>query len=329
MKKLMTVAAAAVASIGLAVHAQAEYPTGPVQFIVPWPPGDFEDILTRMIAKNMQEATGVSASVVNRPGGGDGPFPGALEVLGTDPDRDPRTLKARLGVVPQEVNLDLELSVIENMVVYGRYFGMRAADARSRAAGLLDFVGLGDRAGDTVVRLSGGMQRRLQIARALINDPAMILLDEPTTGLDPQARRLVWDRLRDLRAAGTSVVLTTHYMDEAERLCDRLVIIDHGRVIREGSPAALVRAEVGEEVLEMRTGPGDAAALAAAASPRHLVAGETVLAFGDDADAMRRRAAGSGLRWDLVAERRATLEDLFIVLTGHSLREGAGDDPAT
>ncbi|MGB1626140.1 MAG: ABC transporter ATP-binding protein, partial [Miltoncostaeaceae bacterium] len=184
---------------------------------------------------------------------------GELEVLGTDPDRDPRTLKARLGVVPQEVNLDLELSVIENMVVYGRYFGMRAADARSRAAGLLDFVGLGDRAGDTVVRLSGGMQRRLQIARALINDPAMILLDEPTTGLDPQARRLVWDRLRDLRATGTSVVLTTHYMDEAERLCDRLVIIDHGRVIREGSPAALVRAEVGEEVLEMRTGPGDAA----------------------------------------------------------------------
>jgi len=177
------------------------------------------------------------------------------------------------------------------------------------------------------VRLSGGMQRRLQIARALINDPAMILLDEPTTGLDPQARRLVWDRLRDLRAAGTSVVLTTHYMDEAERLCDRLVIIDHGRVIREGSPAALVRAEVGEEVLEMRTNPGGAAALAAAASPRHLVAGETVLAFGDDADAMRRRAAGSGLRWDLVAERRATLEDLFIVLTGHSLREGAGDDP--
>jgi lipooligosaccharide transport system ATP-binding protein len=215
------------------------------------------------------------------------------------------------------------------MVVYGRYFGMRAGEARSRAAARLEFVGLADRAGDTVVRLSGGMQRRLQIARALINDPAMILLDEPTTGLDPQARRLVWDRLRDLRAAGTSVVLTTHYMDEAERLCDRLVIIDHGRVIREGSPAALVRAEVGEEVLEMRTNPGGAAALAAAASPRHLVAGETVLAFGDDADAMRRRAAGSGLRWDLVAERRATLEDLFIVLTGHSLREGAGDDPAT
>jgi len=137
----------------------------------------------------------------------------------------------------------------------------------------------------------------------------------------------VWDRLRDLRATGTSVVLTTHYMDEAERLCDRLVIIDHGRVMREGSPAALVRAEVGEEVLEMRTGPGDAAALAAAASPRHLVAGETVLAFGDDADAMRHRAAGSGLRWDLVAERRATLEDLFIILTGHSLRESAGEDP--
>ena len=250
---------------------------------------------------------------------------GELEVLGTDPDRDPRALKARLGVVPQEVNLDLELSVIENMVVYGRYFGMRAAEARSRAAGLLDFVGLGDRAGDTVVRLSGGMQRRLQIARALINDPAMILLDEPTTGLDPQARRLVWDRLRDLRATGTSVVLTTHYMDEAERLCDRIVVIDHGRVVREGAPADLVRDEVGHEVLELRTEPSGAAALAAAISPRYLAEGEIVMAFGDSAHDMRCRADGAGVPYEMVAERRATLEDLFIVLTGHSLREDSPD----
>ncbi len=247
---------------------------------------------------------------------------GTLEVLGLDPDRDPRRLKALLGVVPQEVNLDLELTVLENMLVYARYFGMPRRLAHERAMELLRFVDLHERAGDTVVRLSGGMQRRLQIARALINDPEMILLDEPTTGLDPQARRLVWERLRDLRARGTSVVITTHYMDEAERLCDRLVIIDHGVVVREGAPAQLVRDEVGAEVLEMRAGHDDAPRLAAATSPRHVVAGEVVLAFGDDADAMRRAADGTGIAWEMIAERRATLEDLFIVLTGHSLREG-------
>ena len=170
---------------------------------------------------------------------------GDLAVLGMDPDTDARALKARLGVVPQEVNLDLELTVLENMLVYARYFGIRRADATPRARDLLAFVGLLEREDDTVDRLSGGMQRRLQIARALVNDPEMILLDEPTTGLDPQARRLVWDRLGELRDRGTSVVITTHYMDEAERLCDRLVLIDHGRVIRQGTPRALVDAEVG------------------------------------------------------------------------------------
>jgi lipooligosaccharide transport system ATP-binding protein len=248
---------------------------------------------------------------------------GTLEVLGMDPDVQPRELKARLGVVPQEVNLDLELTVRENMLVYARYFGMPRDRAHDRAMELLQFVDLHERADDTVVRLSGGMQRRLQIARALINDPEMVLLDEPTTGLDPQARRLVWERLRDLRARGTSVVVTTHYMDEAERLCDRLVVIDHGVVVRQGAPAQLVRDEVGAEVLEMRVAQADAARLAAAVSPRHVVAGEVVLAFGDQADALRRAADASGIPWQMVAERRATLEDLFIVLTGHSLREGA------
>ena len=246
---------------------------------------------------------------------------GELAVLGMDPDREPRELKARLGVVPQEVNLDLELSVLENMLVYARYFGIKAAPARERAMALLRFVDLHERAEDTVVKLSGGMQRRLQIARALINDPEMILLDEPTTGLDPQARRMVWERLRDLRAGGTSVVITTHYMDEAERLCDRLVVIDHGQVVREGAPAALVRDEVGAEVLEMRTAPSAAAMLAAAASPSHLVEGEVVMAFGDSAHDMRARADAARIPYEMVAERRATLEDLFIVLTGHSLRE--------
>ena len=247
---------------------------------------------------------------------------GELTVLGMDPERDPRDLKARLGVVPQEVNLDLELTVLENMLVYARYFGIPGEHARERADRLLRFVDLDARAGDTVVKLSGGMQRRLQIARALINEPDLILLDEPTTGLDPQARRLVWERLRDLRARGTSVVMTTHYMDEAERLCDRLVVLDHGEVVREGTPAALVRDEVGAEVLELRCERSRAAELAAAVSPRHVVAGDVVLAFGDSADALRARADASGIEWALIAERRATLEDLFIMLTGHSLREG-------
>ncbi len=252
---------------------------------------------------------------------------GELAVLGMDPDREPRDLKARLGVVPQEINLDLELTVLENMLVYGRYFGMRRDDARARALELLRFVDLHERTDETVMKLSGGMQRRLQIARALINEPEMILLDEPTTGLDPQARRLVWERLRDLRAGGTSVVITTHYMDEAERLCDRLVVIDHGVVICQGQPAALVRERVGAEVLEMRAAPAQAAVLAAATSPRHLVEGDVVMAFGDSAHDMRLRADATGVAWDLVAERRATLEDLFIVLTGHSLRESsAGGD---
>ena len=252
---------------------------------------------------------------------------GELTVLGMDPDREPRALKARLGVVPQEVNLDLELTVLENMLVYARYFGIKAGPARDRAMELLRFVDLHERADDTVVKLSGGMQRRLQIARALINDPEMILLDEPTTGLDPQARRMVWERLRDLRAGGTSVVITTHYMDEAERLCDRLVVIDHGEVVRQGAPAALVRDEVGAEALEVRCDPARADELARAVSPRHIVAGDVVLAFGEDAEALRAGADASGIAWDLIAERRATLEDLFIMLTGHSLREGApGED---
>jgi lipooligosaccharide transport system ATP-binding protein len=250
---------------------------------------------------------------------------GELQVLGMDPDREPRALKARLGVVPQEVNLDLELSVRENMLVYGRYFGIPGRRARTRADELLAFVDLLERADDTVGTLSGGMQRRLQIARALINDPEMILLDEPTTGLDPQARRMVWERLRDLGSRGTSVVITTHYMDEAERLCDRLVVMDHGRVVREGQPAALVRDDVGAEVLEARVDPSRAQAFAAAVSPRHLVESDVVMAFGDSADLMVARADATGTPWQLVSARRATLEDLFIVITGHSLREGAPD----
>ncbi|MSO44306.1 MAG: ABC transporter ATP-binding protein [Thermoleophilia bacterium] len=251
---------------------------------------------------------------------------GDLAVLGLDPDHDPTALKARLGVVPQEINLDLELTVLQNMLVYARYFGIRRTDARERAHELLAFVGIGDRADDAVHQLSGGMKRRLQIARALINDPEMVLLDEPTTGLDPRARRLVWERLRDLRARGTSVIITTHYMDEAERLCDRLVVIDRGTIVREGSPAQLIRDDVGAEVLEMRVPSGLATAVATIASPRHMVLDDMVWAFGDSAATMGRRVRASGIPVDIIAERRATLEDLFIVLTGHSLGDGALED---
>ena len=181
---------------------------------------------------------------------------GDLEVLGMDPDVQPRDLKARLGVVPQEVNLDLELTVLENMLVYGRYFGMARDQARERALDLLRFVDLHERADDTVVRLSGGMQRRLQIARALINDPEMILLDEPTTGLDPQARHVLWDRLYRLKQQGVTLVLTTHYMDEAEQLCDRLVVMDKGRIVAEGSPRSLIEQHATREVLELRFAAG-------------------------------------------------------------------------
>jgi len=246
---------------------------------------------------------------------------GDLTVLGLDPDHDARTLKARLGVVPQEINLDLELTVLENMLVYARYFGIRRADAIARAHELLAFVGLDERATDTVDRLSGGMQRRLQVARALVNDPEVILLDEPTTGLDPQARHLVWDRLRALRTAGASVIITTHYMDEAERLCDRLVVIDHGRVIRQGSPRALVEAEVGHAAVELRIGGPDAARVAAAMGGRHVITDESLVVFGADAGELVAAARGAGVDDMHIAPRLATLEDLFISATGHALRD--------
>ena len=249
---------------------------------------------------------------------------GDLAVLGMDPDTDARALKARLGVVPQEINLDLELTVLENMLVYARYFGISRADATPRARELLAFVGLAEREDDTVDRLSGGMQRRLQIARALVNDPEMILLDEPTTGLDPQARHLVWDRLRALRATGTSVVITTHYMDEAARLCDRLVVIDHGRVIREGAPRTLVEAEVGHAAVELRVSGAEAARVAALMGGRQATTGESLVVFGDDAAVLAAAARAAGVDDMHIAPRLATLEDLFISATGHALRD---DEP--
>ncbi|MDX6554346.1 MAG: lipooligosaccharide transport system ATP-binding protein [Miltoncostaeaceae bacterium] len=249
---------------------------------------------------------------------------GELSVLGMDPERHPREIKRRLGVVAQDVNLDLELTVRENLLVYARYFDLPRAEAAARAQELLAFVGLSERAGDAVDKLSGGMRRRLQIARALVNRPRMVLLDEPTTGLDPQARHVVWERLRALRRQGAALVLTTHYMDEAAQLCDRIVIMDGGRIVREGTPAGLVAEEVGREVLELRLAPADIPGLLARLDGRargHQVEGDLLLLFSDDAEALHAEARATGIGMELQAARRAGLEDVFLALTGRSLRE--------
>jgi lipooligosaccharide transport system ATP-binding protein len=254
---------------------------------------------------------------------------GELEVLGLDPDLEPRALKRRLGVVAQDVNLDLELTVRENLLVYARYFDIPRPLARERADELLRFVQLTERSEEAVDRLSGGMKRRLQIARALINTPRLVLLDEPTTGLDPQARHLVWDRLRELTEGGAALVLTTHYMEEAARLCDRLVIMDHGRIVRAGSPAELVAREVGREVLELRLAPADMPGLLArldGAVRAHQVHGDLLVLYTDDAATLGDRARAAPTPLHLQAARPATLEDVFLAITGRSLREGAGDE---
>ena len=248
---------------------------------------------------------------------------GDLQVLGRDPDREPRALKQRLGVVAQDINLDLELTVRENLLIYARYFALSRTDAHRRAGTLLEFVQLTERSDEAVERLSGGMQRRLQIARALINEPELILLDEPTTGLDPQARHAVWDRLRQLRQRGATLVLTTHYMDEAEQLCDRIVIMDEGRIIRDGPPAELVRRDVGREVLELRMSSENRARLTALNIPDATVQidGDLVQIAGQDAEALHERLRREGIAGDLQSARRATLEDVFLRITGRHLRD--------
>src|SRR5438477_2338004 len=185
------------------------------------------------------------------------PSAGELSILGLDPVRDGREIRARLGVVPQDDTLDVELTVRENLLVYGRYFGLPRDVIRERSARLLGFVQLSDRARDEVEPLSGGMKRRLTIARSLINEPEIMLLDEPTTGLDPQARHVVWDRLFRLKQQGVTLVLTTHYMDEAEQLCDRLVVMDRARIAAEGSPRELIGRYSTPEVLELRFRPDE------------------------------------------------------------------------
>ena len=250
---------------------------------------------------------------------------GELRVLGLDPVADGPEIRSRLGVVPQEDNLDLELSVWDNLIIYGRYFGIPRSVLKERAAKLLDFVQLTDRASGKVDPLSGGMKRRLTIARALMNDPELILLDEPTTGLDPQARHLVWQRLFQLKTEGVTIVLTTHYMDEAEQLCDRLVIMDEGRIVAEGSPRSLIEQHAPREVVELRFPDEQDRTAALATIERHggriEALAERILIYTDDGDAHVDRLAADGVRTDRVLVRRSSLEDVFLILTGRTLDE--------
>jgi lipooligosaccharide transport system ATP-binding protein len=249
---------------------------------------------------------------------------GSLSILGLDPNNHGPEIRSQLGVVPQQDNLDQELRVRDNLIVYGRYFGMPMKAIGKRADELLDFAQLSDRAKSKVDDLSGGMKRRLTIARALVNDPRILLLDEPTTGLDPQARHILWDRLFRLKEQGTTLVLTTHYMDEAEQLCDRLVVVDKGAIMAEGSPAELIRQHSSREVLEVRFGSDRNAVVAeqiAGLGDRIEVLPDRILIYSDNGEAILVRITELGLEPITSLVRRSSLEDVFLRLTGRSLVE--------
>jgi lipooligosaccharide transport system ATP-binding protein len=249
---------------------------------------------------------------------------GTLTVLGMDPAVEPARIKARIGVVPQQDTLDMELTVRENLVIYGRYFDLSRREAGRRADELLEFVQLIDRSSSQVEPLSGGMKRRLTIARSLINEPSLLLLDEPTTGLDPQARHLLWDRLYRLKQRGVTLVLTTHYMDEAEQLCDRLVVMDKAKIVAEGSPRELIEQYSTREVLELRfpadiEAPPDGAFDGLASRIERLA--DRLLLYTEDGEAAVVAIHDRGIRPETTLVRRSTLEDVFLRLTGRSLIE--------
>lgn len=250
---------------------------------------------------------------------------GDLTVLGLDPMTDGAAIRSRLGVVPQEDSLDTELTVWDNMLIYGRYFDLPRAEIRRRATELLDFVQLTERRDDRVDPLSGGMKRRLTIARSLINQPELLLLDEPTTGLDPQARHLLWERLYRLKQDGVTLLLTTHYMDEAEQLCDRLVIMDDGRIVAEGSPRELIAAHATREVVEFRFASeksrSDALSHLQNTGERVEAHADRILVYTADGDKVASFLAGAGdtAQAASILVRRSTLEDVFLILTGRTL----------
>lgn len=247
---------------------------------------------------------------------------GKLTVLGMDVSTSPREIKRRLGVVPQENNLDTDLTVLENLLIYAGFFDIPSRQARQKARDLLDFFGLSGNAGDKVNNLSGGMKRRLTIARALVNDPEIIILDEPTTGLDPVARHMVWQRLRHLEEKGVTLLITTHYMEEAAYLCGRLVIIDEGVILEEGEPGELVERHIGAELVELGNGTAVADEIAgrlAGVLRGHMVVGETLYLFPLDTAALAREIQQISHLFSYQTTRHATLEDVFLKLTGRGL----------
>ncbi|MEJ3652737.1 ABC transporter ATP-binding protein [Actinomycetes bacterium KLBMP 9759] len=248
---------------------------------------------------------------------------GELQVLGMDPDRDGPRIRARIGVVPQLDNLDTELSVRQNLEIYGRYFGLPRSHVREKARELLAFAQLTERADDPVEPLSGGMKRRLTIARSLVNDPELLLLDEPTTGLDPQARHLLWERLYRLKREGVTQIITTHYMDEAEQLCDRLVVMDHGVIVAEGSPVELIERHSTREVLELRFSPEERPEPEALAPLVERVESlpDRLLLYTSDGEHAQSEVARVGHRPLSALVRRSSLEDVFLSLTGRTLVE--------
>jgi lipooligosaccharide transport system ATP-binding protein len=248
------------------------------------------------------------------------PDGGEIELLGEPVPRRAREARVRVGVVPQFDNLDPDFTVAENLLVYGRYFGMAPRDIEARIPPLLEFAGLTGRGEAKINTLSGGMKRRLTLARALVNDPQLLFLDEPTTGLDPQARHLIWERLRRLTQEGKTLVLTTHFMEEAERLCQRLAIMDHGRIISQGSPRSLIAEHIEPQVVEVH-GPGYEAWMACARTlaPRVERAGDTVFVYAEDVAPVLRTLSAQGELAYL--HRQASLEDVFLKLTGRDLRD--------
>jgi lipooligosaccharide transport system ATP-binding protein len=250
------------------------------------------------------------------------PTEGTLTVLGQDPKTKGPQIRARLGLVPQEDSLELELSAMDNLIMYGRYFDLPRAEIKRRATELLEFTQLSERANDKADNFSGGMKRRLTIARSLISDPDLLILDEPTTGLDPQARHLVWERLYRLKSEGVTLVITTHYMDEAEQLCDRLVVMDRGKIVAEGAPQALIQRHSTREVLELRFGMnGDSPRAAAVADLADRVEElpDRLLLYVGDGDEALAAVHARGLAPQSALVRRSTLEDVFLRLTGRTL----------
>ena len=245
---------------------------------------------------------------------------GMLRLFGLDIDHELRAIKARIGVCQQENNLDPDLTVQQNLEIFARYFEIPRRQAREKAEALLDFIALAHRRSDNVPTLSGGMMRRLVLARALINDPELLILDEPTTGLDPQSRHQVWNRLDELKGRGLTILLTTHYMEEAARLCDRLVIMDHGRILVEGRPHDLVQTHIGREVIEILAPADPLREYVRQQGLEHEDLGHRLIIYSGESDELYHRLVNTYCRGGCTL-RQATLEDVFLRLTGRELRE--------